>query len=560
LQGCWYEAAQVPGATGTGYRDVQAAGKGAKRRENASIKTNSPSTTSDEQVAGLSETALGTHMLNLIRRARRRLLANELLSQTVNSFSAALLAFILLLLTGTELLRWQWLLLIPSAAAAVGVFFALRRLPSHYTIAQIVDRRLGLADTLSTAWFFQAPDRASASSAPMLAGQQEQAERAAQAVDIKQAIPMRMPRSVYAFAVLALVASSLFALRYGITRRLDLSLPLARILQQQFHFEEKTVLAKNTRRDPPVSSQPDDPADPMASQDPNQSGDPEPAAEPESENAGERTADKKGQGNRADSQKDSQNTERQTEPNEQEAQADQQETPSDAKNGSRQPSAQGQQSNRRGDQARESSSQNDANGSGESSSLLNKMKDAFENLLSRMKPQQGNGNQQQAMDQNGSKQQGKGQQSGKPQSAKDGQKGDSGQKGDAEEAEASERADNSADPQSKASGKSDGQQASKQPGSGIGSQDGDKSIKQAEQLAAMGKISEIIGKRSANLTGEATVQVQTTNQQLKTPYAQRGAEHAQGGAEIDRDEIPVALEAYVEKYFEQVRKQTPPKK
>ena len=101
----------------------------------------------------------------------------------------------------------------------------------------------------------------------------------------------------------------------------------------------------------------------------------------------------------------------------------------------------------------------------------------------------------------------------------------------------------SQDPQGKGTGKSDSQQASKQPGSGVGSQDGDKSIKQAEQLAAMGKISEIIGKRSANISGETTVEVQSTSQQLHTPYAQRGAQHTQGGAEIDRDEIPVALRA-----------------
>ena len=69
----------------------------------------------------------------------------------------------------------------------------------------------------------------------------------------------------------------------------------------------------------------------------------------------------------------------------------------------------------------------------------------------------------------------------------------------------------------------------------------------------MGKISEIIGKRSANITGEATVEVQSTSQQLRTPYAQRGAEHSQGGAEISRDEIPVALQTYVERYFEQVQ-------
>jgi hypothetical protein len=73
----------------------------------------------------------------------------------------------------------------------------------------------------------------------------------------------------------------------------------------------------------------------------------------------------------------------------------------------------------------------------------------------------------------------------------------------------------------------------------------------------MGKISEILGKRSANITGEATVEVQSTSQQLHTQYVQRGAQHTQGGTEISRDEIPVALQSYVEQYFEQVRKQAP---
>ena len=94
----------------------------------------------------------------------------------------------------------------------------------------------------------------------------------------------------------------------------------------------------------------------------------------------------------------------------------------------------------------------------------------------------------------------------------------------------------------------------------MGSQDGEKKIRQAEQLAAMGKISEIIGKRAATVTGEATVEVKSTSQQIRTPYAQRGVQHSQGGAEINRDEVPVALQAYVERYFEHVRKQAPAKK
>jgi hypothetical protein len=73
----------------------------------------------------------------------------------------------------------------------------------------------------------------------------------------------------------------------------------------------------------------------------------------------------------------------------------------------------------------------------------------------------------------------------------------------------------------------------------------------------MGKITEILGKRSANLTGEATVEVQNTSQQLKTAYAPLTAQHAQSGGEINRDEVPMAIAPFVQEYFKQARKPEP---
>ena len=103
------------------------------------------------------------------------------------------------------------------------------------------------------------------------------------------------------------------------------------------------------------------------------------------------------------------------------------------------------------------------------------------------------------------------------------------QEADAQDGQAGEQSQNSQDQQGKGTGNSDSKQASKQPGSGVGSQDGDKQLKQAEQLAAMGKISEIIGKRSQTITGETTVEVQSTSQQLRTQYTQpRRATFADG--------------------------------
>ena len=91
-------------------------------------------------------------------------------------------------------------------------------------------------------------------------------------------------------------------------------------------------------------------------------------------------------------------------------------------------------------------------------------------------------------------------------------------------------------------------------GSGAGKDDGSKEIKQAELLKAMGKISELIGKRSADVSGETTVEVQSGPQQLKTAYSNTQASHGETDGDVTRDEIPVSLQAYVQQYFAQVRK------
>src|SRR6202043_2360515 len=90
--------------------------------------------------------------------------------------------------------------------------------------------------------------------------------------------------------------------------------------------------------------------------------------------------------------------------------------------------------------------------------------------------------------------------------------------------------------------------------SGVGKQDGDKTAREAEQLAAMGKISEIIGKRSASVTGEVMVEGASGKQQLKTQYSGKHGAHAEAGGEINRDEVPLAYQQYVQQYFEEIRK------
>jgi hypothetical protein len=73
----------------------------------------------------------------------------------------------------------------------------------------------------------------------------------------------------------------------------------------------------------------------------------------------------------------------------------------------------------------------------------------------------------------------------------------------------------------------------------------------------MGKISEILGKRAQQLTGEITVEVSSGKQNLKTAWTERKALHADTGGEVNRDEIPLAYQSYIQRYFEEIRKTTP---
>jgi hypothetical protein len=488
-------------------------------------------------------------VLTLVRRARRRLFGNELLAQGANAASAALGAFILLLLVGTQILNWQWLLLIPLIAAAVGFYRTRKRLPSPYVVAQIVDHRMALQDSLSTALFYSQDEAASRVSPEVRQLQFERADHLAASVDVGKAIPFTVPRTVYLMAVLLLVASSLFALRYGLTRSLDLKAPIASILGQSFGSEQRTEQAANNRH----LKQPDPQMEPDNSGDKVQEPDQKTADQQDSEasNASEEAGDSQSKSGEAKSQNS--DAKQQSEEGDK-ADGEQKDGQGEDRSGEGE-NPNGQKGDSKSDPKEDPNAKQDSQSSGDGSSLMSKVKDAVQNLLSKMKPQQSQQGQQQqqAMDQKNS--QGKQQNGSKQQNGKDGQQQNGGQQGDAQEGQSGEEAQNSQDPQGKGTGKSENQQPSKQPGSGIGSQDGDKAIKQAEQLAAMGKISEIFGKRSSNITGEATLEVQNTSQQLRTQYAQRGVQHSQNGAQINRDEIPVVLQTYVEQYFEQVRKQ-----
>ena len=197
--------------------------------------------------------------------------------------------------------------------------------------------------------------------------------------------------------------------------------------------------------------------------------------------------------------------------------------------------------------------------SSEASSLLDKMQEAFKDMLDKL----GLRDEAREAGEAASK-------DGKP-SGKDAEKGE--EKGDASEEFSAELGPPRPDQQGEPAGPGDDKSAEAQKrasetkgqddseggeGSGIGSTDGNKEIREAQQLAAMGKISEILGKRQADLTGEMMVEVTSSKEQkLTTPYSASDATHSEGGGEIHRDAVPLMYREYVQQYFEQVRKQAP---
>ncbi len=470
----------------------------------------------------------------LLAQARSRELAHLILDKGALALTIVLGGAAALLLAGTDILNWYWLALLAAASLGAGAYRLRKSLSSRYVLAQRIDRKLELSDALSTALYFSEhprPDRAA-----ICERQRRDAETVAAQVDVKHALAFRHSRYLAPAAVFAAVAFGLFGVRYLVLGSLDLKASLVRAVYDNF-FSAKSNEARNQllkrakfdqngnpNQDLPsldADRQPEDLLDSQETTDAaNADGDNSKTASKEgTQKPGDNASADKGKPDDSGKGKDA---------------ADQ-----DAKDGKESNDNKGANPNN----GKPSSSQ-------KNEGMLDKMKNALSDLAEKIK---------QAAE--GSKGQ-----STPPNSP--GEKHDEGQKGDqnkdqqspaqanAEQQGAQGQEQQTSDAQSdqKASQQAKGQDSK----SGIGAQDGEKAIKQAEQLQAMGKISEILGKRSAAVSGEVMVEVGSSKQQLKTPWAQQQANHTNAGGEIHRDEIPLTEQPFVERYFEEIRKTAPP--
>jgi hypothetical protein len=459
---------------------------------------------------------------------------------------------ILLLVLGTEVLDWPWLL----ALALAGLLAGFRRLPreisSPYFLSQQIDHKLALHDSLSTALFYNRLDPQRRAPEDIRAAQLAEAERLSAEVDVARAVPFAFPKSLYLMAILGLVASSLFALRYGISRTLDLRPPLATLVFDAFHFASEPQAAENKKREVRHTDdklkQPGSTVDEDARRRDGAQGS-APGLSTESADSGAAKSNSPDSlKQRASASVESMNRQKQGGEQGQGAGDDSAEPQETDRDGDGRSASQGQSS------GRSSASQQAANSQHESNGLLDKFRDAMANLLSRLKSQPRQGDSQRAASNSAER---TAIQSRREQGAnRAGTSAAESPDGDAEGGSQSEGAQKAQSGPGKQGGR-DGEDASRQGQSGIGRNDGSKEIREAEQLAAMGRISEIIGKRSQNLTGEAMVEVASGREELRTAYTEQAAKHADSGGEIHRDEIPLAYQHYVQQYFEEIRKGAP---
>jgi hypothetical protein len=482
----------------------------------------------------------------LLKKARRRCLIDLVLDQSALAISIAMAGVILILLTGTSLLEWYWIALLAIASLAVGLYRLRNRVPTEYRLAQKIDWKMNLADALSTAKYFAQED------SPIIDQQRASAEELARTIDPRIAVPFTRSRFAWPALGLALVACGLFAVRYAVLNTMSLEPSLVKTAFDTFFGPdaEKKQVAKQKKS--PYDRNPIDPGNPDAPTTQNEQM-------PEQQTPTVETPDSKSPTS-PDASKSAANTQQKTSPD------DQGENGEKGEKGDQSKGADGDQDkadkssadkSKDGKQkdAKQQEAKNDK-GNTENSSMLDKLKDAVSNMMNKMKsnpPKEGQNSQQNAQDAKSGGQQ------------KSDKKGDQNQKGsqsdsqdaDAQSDQQQDQGDKSEKKQSansKSGDKSQDKNNSPDAKSGIGSSDGDKTAKEAEQQNAMGKISEILGKRSQNVTGEVMVEVGSTKQQLKTPWAQKQATHVEAGSEIHRDEVPLQYQQFVQQYFEEIRK------
>lgn len=478
----------------------------------------------------------------MLEQARRRTRRELLLRQGSWAVAAGLLGFCLLLLTGTQVLDWRWPVALAAGTALWAAWAAVRGTPPREKVALRLDGTMETGDLFSTALHFREGQPVRQPDPAFLERLNTSADEAAAATDVAVAMPLRWPRSGWAAVASFALACALFLLRYGILHTFDLTAPLAAV-----EFDTLTGAPVAKRKAPPKQ---------MAKADIPGVEKLEIPTEEQSTWTQEELAEQQMQTVKSpDANQPGREGVKDSDSGQETADSEGEDSGDEGTKGSDDPNAPaGAADPRKGGEKSGSKDRGDE----KNSSLMDKMRDALANMMEKLKIDSKGGETKSASN--------KGQKGEQGQKMEKGQNA-RGQQQQAQDADASQQGDQPGEGDSPQQAKSqqggDQDTPSKNEKSGVGKQDGNKDTELAEQREAMGKLSEVLGKRALNVQGEVMVEVNNSrNQQLKTPYVDRSARHADSGGEVSRDEVPLELRDYVQRYYESVRKPAaaPPKK
>ncbi|HVW11289.1 MAG TPA: hypothetical protein VHC90_22040, partial [Bryobacteraceae bacterium] len=386
----------------------------------------------------------------------------------------------------------------------------------------------GLHDSLSTAHYYSTHGAPDHQSEAILAAQRGQAESMAGNVDVSIVVPFRFPKALYGLAALLLVSTGLVGVRYFYGHNLDLRAPITEVI-----FEDMAAKAPVAAKAPRLSQKQEDLEEARSLLDKLGLG----------ANLEQKPDEKLDQA-LADALRGPETTPGQTDAAKFDPSMNKGD-PIDQPKDNQKNSGAGQAGDRSGQKqsdqnAGAQSGQNGQNGEKSEKSLLSRLKQAMDNMMN--SPNQGDKKNNASKD-------------SKSSSNRSDPTQEPGQQGDQQNQGQAQGDAKGATQKSNSPGQTSGNSPEKQEGpAAAGSQDGEKSIKLAEQTKAMGKISELIGKRSEEVTGDSMIEVQSGNQHVQTAYKEQSATHGEGAGEVGRDQIPLSVQAYVQEYFQEVRK------
>ena len=463
-----------------------------------------------------------------VERGHRRVLGQLAFRDGLLAATVALAGPAVLLVAGTDYFPLALLWLFSAAGLAVAANHWLRSRPAPYRVAQRMDRSWDSEDQISTAYHFLNQDSGSHEWAQL---QRRHAAEAADSGDLRGALPFQLPHIAYALFSVTLLIALLFLVRYGTQPELSLKPPLPRLILQALLGDEppeELVIEENQPR-------PDDSDEAASSLDDEKDAEPLETADPEqidpfeqppmAGDLGEEFAMPEVEGLSAEDEFGD-------------------ELASDEALGSEEGS-QGEKE----DPAEMADLSSEWNK--ESESLMDKLKEAFENMMSKLnmeEPSQGQPSEQGTESENkqASDTPGKGQEAA----------GSETEEGSQSESEGGQ-ADAASDQISMEEGSSEAsEQQSATSIATAGTGEGSKELREAEQAEVMGELSELYQQRAEEITGEFTIETQSARQTARTPYAPRQSGHLDRGSALSRDEIPLAYRAYIKEYFKKVRQET----